>query len=369
MEGRGFVGSLNYRYGYQGSEKDNEVNSSNGTSYTTEFRQLDTRLGRWFSSDPVFQPWQSSYTSMDNNPINYTDVRGLSKDNGDGTATVDTKGESAWSVWSKHGKGKISWSKFLELNKVDEKTGKADGKTVKVGTTFKIKEAEEQSKDEKEANHPDYSENYFDKMKKGISERKPTREEKKAIETTDPSGQGADSFEKGEYSVRSPSLRLLPKQLWGGNSLFDEFKYGTGPVNSVFLDDHYATKALQKSEAIKELRNELDKKFGGDIEKMKNYAKNNAGFLYTGFVPYGGTFLPWDENGDVFQFIGTFSADVRLSADGTFLIFFISDSKSEQSLTPGARLLGVDPNKERRYNGQRKSNTYQKYIFKERIKN
>lgn len=76
MEGRGFVGSLNYRYGYQGSEKDNEVNSSNGTSYTTEFRQLDTRLGRWFSSDPVFQPWQSSYTSMDNDPVNLTDVMG-----------------------------------------------------------------------------------------------------------------------------------------------------------------------------------------------------------------------------------------------------------------------------------------------------
>ena len=76
MEGRGFSGSLNYRFGYQGSEKDNEVNSSNGTSYTTEFRQLDTRLGRWFSSDPVFQPWQSSYTSMDNNPVNLTDVLG-----------------------------------------------------------------------------------------------------------------------------------------------------------------------------------------------------------------------------------------------------------------------------------------------------
>ncbi len=75
-----------YLFGYQGSEKDNEVNSSNGTSYTTEFRQLDTRLGRWFSSDPVFQPWQSSYTSMDNNPVNLTDVNGdvAGDDGGDG---------------------------------------------------------------------------------------------------------------------------------------------------------------------------------------------------------------------------------------------------------------------------------------------
>ena len=73
MNGRGFSGS--YRFGYQGSEKDNEV-SGDGNSYTTEFRQLDPRLGRWFSVDPVFQPWQSPYTSMDNDPINLNDVYG-----------------------------------------------------------------------------------------------------------------------------------------------------------------------------------------------------------------------------------------------------------------------------------------------------
>ena len=65
-----------YKYGYQGSEKDNEV-SGGGTSYTTEFRQLDPRLGRWFSVDPIFQPFQSPYTAMDNDPINNTDRLGL----------------------------------------------------------------------------------------------------------------------------------------------------------------------------------------------------------------------------------------------------------------------------------------------------
>ena len=74
MAGRGFHGD--YRFGYQGSEKDNEV-SGDGNSYTTEFRQLDPRLGRWFSVDPVFQPWQSPYTSMDNNPIGLNDPSGL----------------------------------------------------------------------------------------------------------------------------------------------------------------------------------------------------------------------------------------------------------------------------------------------------
>ncbi len=73
MNGRGFHGD--YRFGYQGSEKDNEV-SGDGNSYTTEFRQLDPRLGRWFSVDPVFQPWQSPYTSMDNDPVNLTDGSG-----------------------------------------------------------------------------------------------------------------------------------------------------------------------------------------------------------------------------------------------------------------------------------------------------
>ncbi len=64
-----------YRYGYQGSEKDNEFKGE-GNSYTTEFRQLDPRLGRWMSVDPVFQPWQGSYSSMDNNPLIFNDFSG-----------------------------------------------------------------------------------------------------------------------------------------------------------------------------------------------------------------------------------------------------------------------------------------------------
>jgi RHS repeat-associated protein len=64
-----------YRYGYQGSEKDDELKGG-GNSYTTFFRQLDPRVGRWFSVDPVFQPWQSPYCSMDGNPILFNDVLG-----------------------------------------------------------------------------------------------------------------------------------------------------------------------------------------------------------------------------------------------------------------------------------------------------
>jgi len=64
-----------YRYGFQGSEKDDEVKGQ-GNSYTTLYRQLDPRIGRWLSIDPVTQPGQSPYCSMDNNPILNNDVLG-----------------------------------------------------------------------------------------------------------------------------------------------------------------------------------------------------------------------------------------------------------------------------------------------------
>ena len=66
-----------YRYGYQGSEQNIEVDNGGGNFYTTEFRQLDARFGRWFTTDPVFFAHQSPYNSMDGNPINITDPTGL----------------------------------------------------------------------------------------------------------------------------------------------------------------------------------------------------------------------------------------------------------------------------------------------------
>jgi RHS repeat-associated protein len=77
MPGRNFATSIGYRYGFNGMEKDPEVYNSNGNSYTTEFRQYDPRLGRWLTPDPVTQPWQSCYSSFNNNPILYTDEFGL----------------------------------------------------------------------------------------------------------------------------------------------------------------------------------------------------------------------------------------------------------------------------------------------------
>jgi RHS repeat-associated protein len=59
-----------YRFGYQGSEVDIEVKGE-GNSYTTEFRQLDPRLGRWLSVDPLAAKYTdlSPYNFVGNMPI------------------------------------------------------------------------------------------------------------------------------------------------------------------------------------------------------------------------------------------------------------------------------------------------------------
>lgn len=69
------MASNTYRYGYQGSEKDDE-HAGDGNSYTTFFRQLDPRVGRWMSIDPKATARESPYASMGNNPIINTDVLG-----------------------------------------------------------------------------------------------------------------------------------------------------------------------------------------------------------------------------------------------------------------------------------------------------
>ena|GEM_PF-2267991 len=70
--------SGNYRFGFNGMEKDNE-RSGLGNSYFTEHRVLDPRLGRWLSIDPAQQlfPGLTPYNSLNNNPIAYVDPDGL----------------------------------------------------------------------------------------------------------------------------------------------------------------------------------------------------------------------------------------------------------------------------------------------------
>jgi RHS repeat-associated protein len=64
-----------YRYGFNGQEKDDEIYGE-GNSYTAEFWQYDSRLGRRWNVDPVVKHWESSYATFANNPIFFIDPNG-----------------------------------------------------------------------------------------------------------------------------------------------------------------------------------------------------------------------------------------------------------------------------------------------------
>jgi RHS repeat-associated protein len=78
-----------YRYGFNGYEGDPEVKGQ-GNSYTTEYRQYDSRIGRWLSLDPLMDKYPdiSPYASYANNPIFFIDVDGDSI----GIYTIDKNG-------------------------------------------------------------------------------------------------------------------------------------------------------------------------------------------------------------------------------------------------------------------------------------
>lgn len=76
MSERTYVSASGYRFGYQGSEKDDEITNSTGDNITTHFREYDTRIGRTWSIDPALIPSQSPYVSMNNNPISFNDPLG-----------------------------------------------------------------------------------------------------------------------------------------------------------------------------------------------------------------------------------------------------------------------------------------------------
>ena len=64
-----------YRFGYTGHEKEEDLASG---VYTTEYRLLDTRLGRWMSVDPLFAkyPGISPYNYCMGNPMKLIDPDG-----------------------------------------------------------------------------------------------------------------------------------------------------------------------------------------------------------------------------------------------------------------------------------------------------
>jgi len=66
-----------YRFGFNGKESDNEIYGAK-TTYAFEYRMQDTRLGRFWSVDPLAgdYPWYTSYQFSGNTPIMSIDFEG-----------------------------------------------------------------------------------------------------------------------------------------------------------------------------------------------------------------------------------------------------------------------------------------------------
>ncbi|UFH42349.1 RHS repeat-associated core domain-containing protein [Flavobacterium cupriresistens] len=67
-----------YRYGFNGKEKDDEIKGGEGNHYDYGFRVHDPRVGRFFSVDPLAEKYAgvSSYAYVLNNPIIFIDPDG-----------------------------------------------------------------------------------------------------------------------------------------------------------------------------------------------------------------------------------------------------------------------------------------------------
>jgi hypothetical protein len=77
-----------YRFGFNGQESDNEVYGDK-QSYTADFWQYDTRLGRRWNIDPKGNPWESPYSTFAGNPVLFKDVLGADTSFTDNAARKD----------------------------------------------------------------------------------------------------------------------------------------------------------------------------------------------------------------------------------------------------------------------------------------
>ncbi|MGY5351350.1 RHS repeat domain-containing protein [Wenyingzhuangia sp. IMCC45533] len=71
-------GGTDYRYGFQGQEKDNEVKGE-GNSLNYKYRMHDTRVGRFFAVDPLAAeyPHNSPYAFSENRVMDGIELEGL----------------------------------------------------------------------------------------------------------------------------------------------------------------------------------------------------------------------------------------------------------------------------------------------------
>jgi len=109
-----------YRYGFNGMEKSDQI-FGEGNEYTTEFRQLDVRLGKWISLDPCVSHSQSPYIMMLNNVLNLIDKKGdtviaiIDKQGAKGRGHMGLLLQDKWGSWCYATQGASEGVSFLKM--------------------------------------------------------------------------------------------------------------------------------------------------------------------------------------------------------------------------------------------------------------
>jgi RHS repeat-associated protein len=133
MPGRNYSAASGYRYGFNGKERDKDINIG---AIAFEARIYDSRVGKMFSTDSrqAEYAWQSTYAYYKNSPINVIDVKGRG-----GTSThLDPSGK----VIAVYNDGDNSIYKHQtaktkeEVDKWRKKFSNNSGNGVKVGETL-----------------------------------------------------------------------------------------------------------------------------------------------------------------------------------------------------------------------------------------
>jgi RHS repeat-associated protein len=127
MPGRKFSAGSSYRYGFGSQEKDDEISGS-GNSYTAEYWQYDSRLGRRWNTDPIKKHNESSYACFSNNPIFLIDPTGAD------TISINNKGKVSGIIAAKGNHVLLDHNrKQLQFNDPEYDTELINKRGIKVG--------------------------------------------------------------------------------------------------------------------------------------------------------------------------------------------------------------------------------------------
>lgn len=140
MPGRNYnAGS--YRYGFGSHEKDDEISGA-GNSYTAEYWQYDSRLGRRWNIDPIKKHNESSYACFSNNPIFLIDP------NGADTISINDKGKISGIIAAKGNHVLLDHNKKqLQFNDPEYDTELINKRGIKVGDQLVNYISEKDAKD------------------------------------------------------------------------------------------------------------------------------------------------------------------------------------------------------------------------------